>query len=127
MKGEVIGITALSLTEGQNLNFAIPSKRIADLKIVKPKTLEKWNESANQKSIKSAEESYSAGLRLLWEEKHEQALKYFLKAIEKNSSYYEAYFMVGLCNSYMEHYKDVNGGVKPRRMGGGVKVRHPAK
>jgi hypothetical protein len=39
MKGVVIGVAAFQLVEGQNLNFAIPGERIANLKTEKRRTL----------------------------------------------------------------------------------------
>jgi len=37
MKGEIIGIATFQFIEGQNLNFAIPSERIASLNLAREK------------------------------------------------------------------------------------------
>ena len=59
-KGEVIGIATFIITEGQNLNFAIPVKRIpsSSKKLIK---LANWNEGNTQEWLKSAEGFYFQG------------------------------------------------------------------
>ena len=41
-KGNVIGVASFQIKGGQNLNFAIPSQKIATLKPLEPITLSKW-------------------------------------------------------------------------------------
>jgi len=50
MKGQVIGVATFTLTEGQSLNFAIPSEKILSLKVDdKPTTLTEYAGAARQK------------------------------------------------------------------------------
>jgi tetratricopeptide (TPR) repeat protein len=98
MEGEVIGIATFQLVEGQNLNFAIPGKRIAKLKTEKGKTLNQWKMSETDEWFASAEGIYYAGLNSLWADDCENALPYFEKATQKDPGYTVAYFYIGYCN-----------------------------
>ena len=47
MKGQVVGVVSFYLIKGQNLNFAIPSRYLIDLKPLKPhKTISEWSWAA---------------------------------------------------------------------------------
>jgi len=98
MKGEIIGVATFQLIEGQNLNFAIPSERIARLKIAKSKTLEEWKTSQTEEWLASAEGLYYKGLTFLWAEDYNEALLYFEKAVKKDPRHADAYFQIGYCN-----------------------------
>lgn len=52
MKGEVIGVATFQLVEGQNLNFAVPGKRVTDLaqhRIGKP--ISGWNQGTTEEKL----------------------------------------------------------------------------
>lgn len=98
MKGEVIGIATFQMIEGQGLNFAIPSKRIAILKPNKGQTLFDWEARRMEELLTSAKELYSAGLRFLWIEDYGKALSYFKEAVKKNPNDPKAHFQIGYCN-----------------------------
>ena len=100
MKGEVIGVATFQAVKGQNLNFSIPGKRVADLTPGKGIILADWEEG-RKKWLGSAEEIYSKGLPFLWAEKYEDALPYFEEAVKRNPRYAEAYFQIGLCNLFL--------------------------
>ena len=55
MLGQVIGVATLQAAEGQSLNFAVPSERIASLKVGELQTFATLN-SETQKSKRSAAE-----------------------------------------------------------------------
>jgi len=96
MKGEIIGVTSFQMVEGQNLNFAIPSDRIINLKSDKEKPLAKWEEDRTKQISPTAEELYSIGLSFLWAEDYKKALSYFGKAVKEDSHYAEAYLSLGV-------------------------------
>lgn len=102
MKGEVIGIATFLIVEGQNLNFAIPSERLARLSPGKGQTLAERRAG----EIEESKHIYRAGIKCLWAENYEKALSRFEEAIEKNPRYAEACFLIGHCNDELGHYPE---------------------
>jgi S1-C subfamily serine protease len=51
MKGKVVGVSFLQLVSGQNLNFAIPSEFILDLKNEHPLTLASWTQKVSNEKV----------------------------------------------------------------------------
>ena len=106
MKGQVIGIATFQFTEGQNLNFAMPSQRAVKLKPGKPRTLAQWQKPALDKKLTLAQRDYRNGLTYLWAEDYKKALPFFKKAVEKNPRYAEAWFRIGYCNYQVGRYAE---------------------
>jgi tetratricopeptide (TPR) repeat protein len=106
MKGEVIGIATLQTVEGQNLNFAVPSERLAKLKASKAQPFADWEKGRASERRALAEVAYSAGLSFLWIEDYKKALSYFEEAINENPHYAEAYLQIGLCNYKLGCYQE---------------------
>ena len=106
MKGEVIGVATFQIIGGQNLNFAIPSERVAKLEPEKGKTFAEWKAGTRQECLASAEGLYFKGLAFFLAEDYEKALSYFEKAVEKNPRYADAYFSIGGCNYALGRYTE---------------------
>jgi tetratricopeptide (TPR) repeat protein len=106
MKGEVIGVATFQMVEGQNLNFAIPSERVAKLIPAKGKTIAQWETSRTEEGPGSADSLYSKGRVFLCTEDYEKALPYFREAVKKNPRYAEAYFQIGYCNVNLGRYTE---------------------
>ena len=106
MKGEGIGVTTFQIIKGQNLNFAIPSERLAKLKPEKGKTFAEWKAGQRQEWLASADGLCLTGLVFLWTEDYEKALSYFEKAVEKNPHHAYAYFFIGDCNHRLGRYTE---------------------
>jgi tetratricopeptide (TPR) repeat protein len=106
MKGEVIGVATLQTIGGQNLNFAVPSERIARLKTGKGQGLAEWKKGVTKQWLATAEGFYITGLSFLWREDYKKALSYFEKAIKKNPQYTDAYFQIGYCNSKLGRHTE---------------------
>ena len=106
MKGEAIGVATLQTVGGQNINFAVPSERIARLKAGKEQRLAEWEEGRTKEWRASAEGLYSTGLSFLWMEDYKKALSYFEEAIKKNPRHAEAYFQIGYCNGKLGRYPE---------------------
>jgi tetratricopeptide (TPR) repeat protein len=106
MSGEVIGIATFFILAGQNLNFAISGENIARLTPGEGQTLSEREETRGEEMISLAGQLYSIGIRFLWIEDYEKALRYFLEAIKRNPDYGEAYFQIGYCNSKLGRYPE---------------------
>lgn len=95
MFGQVIGIATLQAAEGQSLNFAVPSERIAQLKIGELQTFAALS-SETQKNKRSAAQSlYSQGLAQLSRDDYARAAPFFEKAAEIDPNYAEAWYQAG--------------------------------
>ncbi len=113
MNGEVIGIATLQIVEGQNLNFAIPSQRIADLNLMEEEkifTTEELFEQVEKDKKESdyAYEAYDKALYFIDKREYEKALPYLKIAIKTDELLLKtwAYFRIGSCYEKLGNYKD---------------------
>ena len=111
MQGEVIGIATFQFIEGQNLNFAIPSERIANLNLIEEKktiTTEELFEQENKEKKDSdyAYEAYDKALYFIDKEEYDNALSYLEIAIKTGiySLRARAYFKTGFCYKKLGAY-----------------------
>jgi len=111
MKGEVIGIATLQMIKGQNLNFAIPSERIARLNLTKEKKTSITEELFEQgekdkKDSDYAYEAYNKALYFIDKREYEKALPYLEIAIKTDISSLKAwaYFKIGFCYGELKSY-----------------------
>jgi tetratricopeptide (TPR) repeat protein len=99
MKGEVVGIVTMVVTNGQNINLALSSSRLAMLEPEKMLSFEelaaKLRGSPQADAI--SERWYLNGLNSLWLGNYESALGYFEIAVDKNPGRAEAWIQVGYC------------------------------
>jgi Flp pilus assembly protein TadD len=99
MKGQVIGVVTIKVTNGQNINLALGSARLSMLKASKPLTFEELaakSKSGQQPEV-LAEWWYRNGLNSLWLGNYDSALGYFENAVDKNPARAEAWIQVGFC------------------------------
>jgi Flp pilus assembly protein TadD len=99
MKGEVLGVITMKVTNGQNINLALGSSRLRQLR---PGTLLTFEDLAarNKKGASTemlAEWWYRNGLNSLWLGNYDSALGYFENAVNKNPNRAEAWIQVGYC------------------------------
>ena len=85
MAGQVIGVATLQAAEGQNLNFAVPAERIAQLRINDLRSFSSLSAESQKNKRSSAERLYSQGLAQLSRDDYARALPYFEKAVEADS------------------------------------------
>ncbi|MGH9944647.1 MAG: trypsin-like peptidase domain-containing protein, partial [Pyrinomonadaceae bacterium] len=103
MKGQVVGVVTIKVTNGQNINLAIASSRVASLKpaeqIISFDELAANRERATfaRGAEASADWSYKSGLNSLWLGNYDSALNYFENAANKNPGRAEAWMQVGYC------------------------------
>ncbi|HYJ45383.1 MAG TPA: tetratricopeptide repeat-containing serine protease family protein, partial [Pyrinomonadaceae bacterium] len=99
MKGQVLGIVTMKVTNGQNINLALGASRLAKLK---PEKLMTFDELAARSKTGAqaevlAEWWYRNGLNSLWLGNYDSALGYFENAVNKNPNRAEAWIQVGYC------------------------------
>jgi tetratricopeptide (TPR) repeat protein len=99
MKGEVIGVVTIKVTNGQNISLALGAQRVNELKPGKLQTFEQLSARSkeNQKAEAVSEWWYQNGLNSLWLGRYENALGYFENAVNKNPNRAEAWIQVGYC------------------------------
>ena len=95
MLGQVIGVATLQAAEGQSLNFAVPSERIAQLKIGELQTFSALSSEAQKSKRAAAERLYSQGLAQLSRDDYARAIPFFEKAAETDPNYAEAWYQAG--------------------------------
>lgn len=106
MFGQVIGIATLQAAEGQSLNFAVPSERIAQLKVGELQTFAALS-SETQKNKRSAAQSfYSQGLAQLGRDDYARAAAFFDKATETDANYAEAWYQAGFSYGMMGRHQE---------------------
>lgn len=99
MKGEVVGIITMKVTNGQNINLALSASRLKQLHEGKLLSFDELS-SKSRKSPQSealAEWWYRNGLNSLWLGNYDTALGYFENAVNRNPNRAEAWIQVGYC------------------------------
>ena len=99
MKGQVIGIITIKVTNGQNINLALGSGRVLALE---PGKLLSFDQLAGRNKTPQPPEAlaewwYRNGLNSLWLGNYDSALNFFETAVVKNPSRAEAWIQVGYC------------------------------
>ena len=94
LKGEVIGVVTIKVTNGQNINLAIAAARVAQLTAGK---LQPLSELGTKNKGDVAESLYRSGLDSLWLGNYDNAVGYFENAANKNPKRAEAWVQVGYC------------------------------
>ena len=94
LKGQVLGVVTIKVTNGQNINLAIAAARVAQLI---PGKLQPLSEVAVKGKGDIAESLYKSGLDSLWLGNYDNALGYFENAANKNPKRAETWVQVGYC------------------------------
>ncbi|HEX8163730.1 MAG TPA: tetratricopeptide repeat-containing serine protease family protein [Pyrinomonadaceae bacterium] len=99
MRGQVVGVVTIKVTNGQNINLAMSSARFDSLKATEPTTFDAI--AARERDPRDAESSadwwYKNGLNSLWLGNYDSALGSFENAVNKNPDRVEAWIQVGYC------------------------------
>lgn len=106
MQGQVIGVATLQLTDGQSLNFAVPSERVAALQASAIRTLSEVVSATKKSQRATAERFYMQGLGLLSRDDCERALPYFKRATDSDPTYAEAWAQMGFCSGMLGRHED---------------------
>jgi S1-C subfamily serine protease len=94
LRGQVLGVVTVKVTNGQNINLAIAAARVGQLTAGKLQPLSELN-------LKSrgdvAESLYRTGLESLWLGNYDNAVGYFENAANKNPKRADTWVQVGYC------------------------------
>jgi len=99
MRGQVIGIVTVKVTNGQNINLALASSRISALtrgQLLSFDELNTKNKSVAQPEV-LAELWYRGGIDSLWLGNYDSALSYFETAANRNPRRPETWIQIGYC------------------------------
>ena len=99
MRGQVIGIVTVKVTNGQNINLALGVARITSLKKVQLMSFDQIgarNRSVTQPEL-LAELWYRGGIDSLWLGNYDSALSYFETAANRNPRRPETWIQIGYC------------------------------
>jgi tetratricopeptide (TPR) repeat protein len=103
MRGNVVGVASFQATKGQNLNFAVSSKGILDLRPAeRPKTLSEWTYDYKIKTPKLVEKLCKEGFSFSIRGEFKDALNYFKEATEKSPNDMVAWYGLGSCYDGLE-------------------------
>ena len=94
MKGHVIGVVTVKVTNGQNINLAISAARV---QMLVPGNLRSVASLPKEKTGDSAELSYRTGLNSLWLGNYDTAIGYFETAANRNPKRADLWVQVGYC------------------------------
>lgn len=94
LKGQVLGVVTVKVTNGQNINLAIAAGRVAELTAGK---LQPLSDLALKGKGDVAETLYRSGLDSLWLGNYDNAVGYFENAANKNPRRAETWVQVGYC------------------------------
>lgn len=104
MRGEVVGVVTIKVTNGQNISLALGAQRVMELKPGKLTSFaELAGRSKQQKSEALSDWWYRNGLNSLWLGNYESALSYFENAVGKDPNRVEAWIQVGYCKVKQGH------------------------
>jgi tetratricopeptide (TPR) repeat protein len=106
MRGEVVGVATLQLADGQSLNFAVPSDRVAQLQAGQARTLGELVAATRRSQRASAERFYMQGLGFLSRDDCEKALPYFKRATDADPDYADAWAQTGFCSGVLGRHAD---------------------
>ena len=96
LKGQVLGVVTVKVTNGQNINLAIAADRVEKLR---PGQLRPLSALPSKDRSDIAEASYRTGLESMWLGNYDNALGYFETAANRNPRRADAWVQVGYCKA----------------------------
>ena len=94
LRGQVLGVVTVKVTNGQNINLAIAAARVGQLTAGKLQPLSELNVRSRGDV---AESLYRTGLESLWLGNYDNAVGYFENAANKNPRRADTWVQVGYC------------------------------
>ena len=98
MEGKVVGVASFQFLRGQNLNFAVSSQSIRELKVNSSAlSLSEWTFSRSDQKPRLAAELCRKGYSLSINGRDQEALQYFKMATENDPGSTTAWYGLGYC------------------------------
>jgi len=98
MKGKVVGVVSFQAVMGQNLNFAVSSRKVINLKHMdNARSLSEWTYDIGRKTPRLAEELCKKGFHFSVKGEYKEALRYYKEATEKSPKDVSAWYGLGSC------------------------------
>jgi S1-C subfamily serine protease len=94
LRGQVLGVVTVKVTNGQNINLAVSAARVGQLRAG---ALRPLTELSTKTKGDVAETAYRNGLESLWLGNYDSAVGYFENAVNKNPKRADAWVKVGYC------------------------------
>lgn len=94
LRGQVLGVVTVKVTNGQNINLAVSAARVGQLRAG---ALRPLSDLSNKAKSDIAESAYRNGLESLWLGNYDSAVGYFENAVNKNPKRADAWVKVGYC------------------------------
>jgi len=95
LRGQVVGVITVKVTNGQNISLAIGSDRLRGLKAGTLRSLTEI--PPKDKILDGGEALYRTGLDSLWLGNYDHAVSYFENAVNRNPKRADAWIQVGYC------------------------------
>src|ERR1044072_6121037 len=95
LRGQVLGVVTVKVTNGQKINLEIASARVDQLRPGQLRAI--GTLPSRERAGDVAESSYRTGLESLWLGNYDNALSYFETAAERNPRRADAWVEVGYC------------------------------
>ncbi len=95
LKGQVLGVVTVKVTNGQNINLAIAAARVANLSAGQVRPLTAL--PSKERNGDLADTSYRTGLESMWLGNYDNAIGYFETAANRNPKRADAWVQVGFC------------------------------
>ncbi|HEY3024795.1 MAG TPA: tetratricopeptide repeat protein [Pyrinomonadaceae bacterium] len=106
MSGQLVGVATLQLTDGQSLNFAVPSERVAQLQAGTLTSFSDLVVSSRRNKRAAAEHFYAQGLGFLSHDDWAKALPLFERAVDTDPDYAEAWYQSSYCNGMLGRHNE---------------------
>jgi hypothetical protein len=102
MRGQVVGVVTIKVTNGQNINLAMGAQRLAGVGADAGGRLITFDELGSRKRTSGQPDAisewwYRNGLNSLWLGNYDNALSHFENAVSKNPNRADAWIQVGFC------------------------------
>jgi tetratricopeptide (TPR) repeat protein len=106
MDGKVLGVATFQYLQGQNLNFAISSKSIAELKDkIHALSISEWTYALSKQKPRLAAEMCQKGFNFSINGQDQKALQYFEKATERDPNDPVAWYGLGYCHAGLNNHE----------------------